>query len=74
MNIKISSEQELIQICTNALHLLNNLRQSTKDWENEHGVYTKRKKKYFETKTDEFLFRLQIEPHRQSNQIKIVKE
>lgn len=71
MKIKISSEQELISVCEEALHIISNLRKFTKLWEQTHGVELKERKKYYETKADEFIERLQVPEHRQAGQIKI---
>lgn len=71
MKIKINSEQELIGVCEEALHIIANLRKFTKLWEQEHGIELKIKKKRYEQMADELIERLQVPEHRHSGQIKI---
>lgn len=71
MKIKIQSEQELIDVCTEALHVLSNLRKFTKLWEESYGVDLKARKKYYEQKADELIKRLQVTENRQQTKIKI---
>lgn len=71
MKIKIDSEQELIDVAQDALHVLANLRKFTKLWEESHGVQLKARKKYYEQKADDLIERLQVIEHRNPVQIKI---
>jgi hypothetical protein len=71
MKIKIQSEEELISVCEEALHIISNLRKFTKLWEQEFGVELKTKKKRYEQMADELIERLQVPEHRQAGQIKI---
>lgn len=71
MVVKITSEQELIQVATEAIHILNNLRHFTKKWNEGHGTELKQRKMYYEKLADDLLIRLQVTEHRQANQIKI---
>lgn len=71
MKILIRDEQELVNVATELVHVLNNLRFFTRKWEENYGVELRARKKYYEEKADELLKRLEITEHRQSNQIKI---
>lgn len=71
MNIKIDSEEELYEVCKEALHILSNLRHFTKKWSEIHGVELKQRKEYYENKADEFLEQLQVGNPRHSRDIKI---
>lgn len=48
MKIKISTEEELIEVATEAIHLLSNLRQVTKLWNESHGYELRNRRKYYE--------------------------
>lgn len=71
MKIIINSEDELISVAEEALHILANLRKFTALWENSHGVELKNRKKYYENKADELIQRLQIPDHRHPDQLTI---
>lgn len=71
MKIKINSEEELVKVAQEAVHILNNLRHWTKLWNAHHGKDLRDRKQYWEEKADLFLEQLQVEEHRGQNQIKI---
>jgi len=71
MNIKISSEEELIKVATEALHILSNMRRFQKAWEQDFGVELKTRKKWFEKRADDFLAKLQVPDHSRIHEIKI---
>lgn len=71
MKIIINSEDELIGVAEEALHILANLRKFTVLWETSHGVQLKERKKYYEKKADELIQRLQIPEHRHPEQLTI---
>jgi hypothetical protein len=71
MVIKINSEEELLNVDAELIHVIANLRKFTKLWEETHGVELKRNKKYYELKADELIARLQVENHKQVYEIKI---
>ena len=71
MKIKITSEQELIDVTTELIHCLSNLRKFTKLWEQRFGVELKERKKYYEKKADELIERLKVTEHRNQQQIKL---
>lgn len=71
MIIKINSEEELISVATEALHIISNLRKFTKLWEETHGTVLKERKKYYERKADELIQKLQVAEHKHPEQIKI---
>lgn len=71
MKVVVHSEQELIEVATEAIHLLNNLRHVTKLWNESHGCELRSRKKYYEELSDKFLEKLKVTEHRQANQIKI---
>lgn len=74
MKVTIKSEQELIEVATEAIHILNNLRHFTKKWNETHGYELKQRKGYYERLADELLQKLNVTEHRETKQIKIVKE
>lgn len=60
MNVRVSSESDVIKIAAEAIHLLNNSRAANKRW-NEQGGYEARKiKKEWEEKVDVFLSALKV--------------
>lgn len=71
MKIIIQTEEELIQVTAELIHVICNLRKFTKLWEEGHGVELKIKKKRYEQKADELIERLKVPEHRQVGQIKI---
>lgn len=71
MKIKIESEDELLEVAKEALHLLVNLRHYTKEWETAHGAELKTRKKHFEGRADEFLQKLEMKKSHKSDTIKI---
>lgn len=71
MNIKINSEQELINVAQEGLHILNNLRHWTKLWNAHHGADLRERKQYWEEKADLFLEKLDVSKTSQSHEIKI---
>ncbi len=64
MKIIIKSEDELVKISEEALHILANLRKFTKMWNETHGVELKERKKYYEEKADNLIERLKITKHK----------
>jgi hypothetical protein len=71
MKILIQTEEELLQVTSELIHVLCNLRKFTKLWEQDFGVELKTKKKRYEQMADELIERLQVPEHRQAGQIKI---
>lgn len=71
MKIRITSEEELIEVATEAIHLLSNLRHMTKLWNESHGCELRNRKKYYEELSDKFLEKLKVTEHREAKQIKI---
>lgn len=71
MRIKVTSEQELVNVATELAHVLSNLRKFQKKWEGAYGVELRERKKYWEDKADSLLQRLQVTEHRNPSQIKI---
>lgn len=60
MKVKIESEEQLLEVAREALHVMNNLRYATKMWNMHYGSYWKEKKKYYEERADLFLEKLQV--------------
>lgn len=73
MNIKITSEEELVDKFKKAVHILNNLRKTTKDWKEHFGSFTKNKKEMWEVKADKFLLELEVTETRTKKSIEITK-
>jgi hypothetical protein len=71
MKIKIQGEQELVKTTEELIHILANLRKFTKLWNETHGVELKARKKYYEDQADQLIERLQVEDHRNPEQVKI---
>lgn len=71
MRIKVDSEEELLKVAQEALHLLVNMRHYQKRWHTEFGAILKNRKKEWEDKADTFLERLQMEKSFKSGSIKI---
>lgn len=71
MNIKITSEKELVDKFKKAVHILNNLRKTTKDWKEHYGSLTKDKKERWENEADKFLEELQASDTRKKHDIHI---
>lgn len=71
MKIKIESEDELMEVAKEALHLLVNIRHYTKAWEETHGAELKNRKKHFEGRADEFLKKLEMEKSLRSDAVHI---
>ena len=55
MKIKVTSEEELVEVAKEALHILQNLRHWTKLWNAHHGSELRERKAYWEEKADLFL-------------------
>lgn len=71
MKIKISSEQELVEVAEELIHIVTNLRKFTKLWNESYGAELKRKKQYYEKRADELIERLQVKEHKHPESIKI---
>lgn len=71
MNIKINSEEELIQLAANAVHILANLRRTTKEWNEHFGAPRRERKQYWEGKADELIQQLDAQHLMHHKQIKI---
>jgi len=72
MNIVIQSEEELIRTLREALHILNNMRNVQKLWDERYGVELKNKKKTWEGKADEFLKSLDVTKTKYKTDIKLI--
>lgn len=71
MIVKINSEEELISVAEELIHVLANLRKFSRLWQENHGAPLLRSKKYFEEKADELIERLQVKEHRNPYEVKI---
>lgn len=71
MVIKIKSEDELLALCTELLHVTSNMRKFQKLWEHNYGVELRQRKKYYEELADALLEKLNVTEHREAKQIKI---
>lgn len=71
MKVTIKSEQELIEVATEAIRVLANLRKFTKLWEETHGVVLKDKKKCWEARADKLISKLQVPDLNRNEHIKI---
>lgn len=73
MNIKITSEEELVDKFKKSVHILNNLRKTTKDWKEHYGHITKDKKERWEDTADKFLEELGSSPTGRKDDIHITQ-
>lgn len=71
MKIKITSEQELVNVAEELIHVIANLRKFTRLWEETHGVDLKARKKYYEKQADALIERLKVNEHTHPSEIKI---
>lgn len=71
MIVKVHSEEELLMIAKEALHILVNLRHNSKAWERDYGAALKEAKKYWEGKADVFLNELQVKRSGRVNDVHI---
>lgn len=55
MNVTIRTEKELVEKFRKAIHILNNMRNIQKLWEEKYGVELKTKRKAWEKQADDFL-------------------
>lgn len=67
MTITITSEEELKEVAAKAIHLLVNLRNAQKKWEDDFGSELKLVKKNWETKADNFISELETKGHTSHN-------
>jgi len=71
MKVVVKSEEELMELGSELLHILVNLRFATKAWERDYGANLRGRKKYYELKADELIQKLQLTKSHHSYQIKI---
>lgn len=71
MKIKIKSEEELVNVTEELIHVIANLRKFTKLWEESYGVELKKKKKHYEKRADDLIERIQVPDHVRQYEIKI---
>lgn len=71
MQIKVTSEQQLIKTAEEAIKIIANLRKFTKLWEETHGVELKNRKKCWETIADKFIESLPVEELKRNESVKI---
>ncbi len=71
MKIIIRSEEELMQLAVDAVHILHNLRKATDAWRTHYGAVRLNRVKHFEQRADELFKRLTIAEAHKDNPIKI---
>lgn len=71
MKIIVHSEEELMQLAVDAIHILHNLRRTTEDWRLHYGSHRLSRVKYFEEKADDLFRRLHVKEANKDNPIKI---
>lgn len=71
MRIKVNSEDELAQVCEEALHILANYLKFSELWEMHHGSELNNRKKYYQRKGWELIKRLEVPEHKHVHEIKI---
>jgi len=71
MKVTVRSEEELMELGSELLHILVNLRYATKAWERDYGANLRDRKKYYELKADELIQKLQLSKSHHAGQIKI---
>ena len=71
MKIKIESEEQLVEVCEEALHILANYLKFSELWEKHHGSDLNSRKKYYQRKGWELIKRLEVPEHKSVHEIKI---
>jgi len=71
MNIKVADEQSLVDLAAEAIHILTNLRHFTKLWGESYGVELKRRKKYWEERSDKLIETLKLSVIKKNETVKI---
>lgn len=71
MKIKIETQDELKKVAEELLHILVNLRHSTKLWNQHYGAEFSNKKKRWEQAADNFLHKLEVEKSTDKKEMQI---
>lgn len=72
MNIKIESEEDLLNKFKKAVHILNNLRYTTEDWKEKYGCEARLRKERWEKAADNLLEKLDPKHKKLKDEINIV--
>lgn len=73
MKVTVDSEKELVEMTTELLHILVNLRHWTKLWNENYGGYYLQQKKSWEKRSDDYLQKIGMQKSQQTNEINIEK-
>lgn len=71
IHIKVESEEELVELAEEMLHIITNLRYWSKEWSSKYGVDAKRRMKYWEARADELLANRNVPKYERQEQLKI---
>lgn len=71
MKVKVTSDQELVDLACELLHVMQNMRYWQNRWHNEHGSILLRQKIRWEARADQLLGELNMEKTHKANSIKI---
>ena len=71
MRIKLTSEQELVEVSRELFHCMVNLRYWTGKWEQEHGHHNLAAKKKWERKADDLIVKYNLKKTQIKQEIKI---
>lgn len=73
MHIKVDSDEELVKIATEAIHILNNLLEANKNWNDQSGYEARQNKTRWEQLAESYLARISgNEVNYKSTTVKIV--
>lgn len=71
MKVKIESEEQLVAMTKELLHIISNLRHWTKLWNEHFGSYYGKQKKMWEQRADDYLEKVGMRKTNQTGEIDI---
>lgn len=71
MGYKIKDEEELLSLCRESVHILNNLRYTTEEWNEHFGHARRERKNYWEKRADDFLEKIDARCSRKAKTVDI---
>lgn len=74
MAYKVHGDEELLSLCREAIHILNNLRYTTEEWEEHFGAARRDRKNYWEDKADALLERVDVKYSRKAKTVDVKVE
>jgi hypothetical protein len=71
MTVKVETEEELIELSRELIHVLTNLRHVTKEWNKYYGGVLAGRKKEWEKRADELIEKMRATPTHQSTHVQV---